>query len=194
MTDFSTIFLWFIIVFSIVIFGASVWILWPMVIGAQWIPTPRRVVEKMLSFAEVGPDDTLFDLGSGDGRIIFMAALKYEANAVGIEADPIRLLITRIWIRLKGLEDQVNVIWGNFFKEGLNSATVVTVYQSTEINRKLKDKLKRELRPGARVISYSFRFDGWEPIKVDEITKLYLYEMRPRTQNVLDVDINGVKH
>jgi len=175
-----TILLRFEIFLLLLIIGAAIWIIWPLVIGAGWIPTPKNVVKKMLCFAEVGPSDTLFDLGSGDGRIIFTAALEHEAHAVGIEADPLRVLITRIWIRLKGLEDRVEVNWSNFFKKDLSAASIVTVYQSTEINNRLKEKLLRELCPGTRVISYSFIFDGWEPVKVDESTKLYLYEIKPK--------------
>ena len=77
------------------------------------------------------------------------------------------------------LQDQVKIIWGNFFKENLSTASVITIYQSKEINNKMKEKLLRELRPKTRVISYSFIFEGWEPIKVDESTKLYLYEIKP---------------
>ena len=162
------------------IVGAVVWVLWPIVIGAQWVPTPMNIVREMLSLADVGPEDTLIDIGSGDGRIILMAAMEFGANAVGIEADPLRVLITRTRIRLKDLENKVNVIWGNFFKQDLSSASVVTIYQSTEINNKIKEKLSKELYPGTRVISYSFIFDGWEPIKIDESTKLYLYEIKPK--------------
>jgi hypothetical protein len=87
-------------------------------------------------------------------------------------------LITRIRIRLKGLEDKVEVIWGNFFKSDLSAASVVTIYQSTEINKKLKENLEEQLHPGTRVVTYSFIFEGWEPVKVDESTKLYLYEIK----------------
>lgn len=156
---------------------AALWIFWPLVIGAQWIPTPRKVVREMLGFAGVGPGDTVIDLGSGDGRIILMAASEFGADAVGIEADPLRVLITRFRIRSKGLEDGVEVVWGNFFGEDLGAASVVTVYQSTTINRRLREKLRGELGPGARVVSYSFLVEGWEPVKVDEETGLYLYEM-----------------
>ena len=156
---------------------AALWIFWPLVIGAQWIPTPKKVVREMLGFAGVGPGDTVIDLGSGDGRIILMAASEFGASAVGIEADPLRVLITRFRIRSQGLEDGVEVVWGNFFGADLGAASVVTVYQSTAINRRLREKLRGELRPGARVVSYSFLVEGWEPMKVDEKTRLYLYEM-----------------
>jgi len=163
--------------FLVFILAVIVWMLWPLVIGAGWIPAPKKVVRKMLQLASVGADDTLFELGSGDGRIIFMAAIEFGAKAVGIEADPVRVLWTLIWIRLKGLKDQVSVLWGNFFKKNLSAASVVTIYQSTNINNRLKDKLMRELKPGTRVVSYSFTFDSWEPIKVDEESKVYLYKL-----------------
>ena len=151
------------------------WIVWPLLIGAGWVPTPRRVVRRMLRLAWVGPGDTLFELGSGDGRIMFMAAREFGAEAVGIEADPLRVLLTLAWIRLTGLTGRVSVLWGNFFKKDLGAASVVTVYQSTEINNRLKDKFTRELKPGTRVVSHAFMFDGWEPVKVDEESEVYLY-------------------
>lgn len=163
--------------FLVFLCAVVLWMLWPLVIGAGWIPTPKKVVRRMLQLASVDSDDTLFELGSGDGRIIFMAATEFGAKTVGIEADPVRVLWTLIWIRLKGLKDQVDVLWGNFFEKDLNAASVVTIYQSTDINSRLKDKLIRELKPGTRVISYSFTFEGWEPIKVDEESKIYLYKL-----------------
>ena len=174
----GTMFAKIVLLLSVLIIGVAVWVLWPILIGAQWIPTPKDVVRKMLSFADVGPQDTLIDLGSGDGRIILLAAQEFGASALGIEADPLRVLITRIRVRLKGLEDQVEVIWGNFFKSDFRAASVVTIYQSTEINKKLKQQLEEQLHPGARVVTYSFIFEGWEPVKVDESTKLYLYEIK----------------
>jgi hypothetical protein len=164
--------------FYLAFLGAIVvWVLWPLLIGAGWVPTPRKVVRKMLSLADVGPGDMLYELGSGDGRIIFMAAKEFGAKAVGIEADPLRVLWTLVWIRVKGLRDQVSVLWGNFYKRDLGEASVVTVYQSTDINRKLRDKFKRELGPGTRVVSYAFTIEGWEPAKVDEEDQVYLYVM-----------------
>jgi hypothetical protein len=162
-------------IFLVFIGAIGLWIVWPLLIGAGWVPTPRRVVRRMLSLAGVGPGDMLFELGSGDGRIMFMAAREFGAEAVGIEADPLRVLLTLAWIRLTGLTGRVSVLWGNFFKKDLGAASVVTVYQSTEINNRLKDKFTRELKPGTRVVSHAFMFDGWEPVKVDEESEVFLY-------------------
>jgi len=152
-----------------------IWILWPLLIGAGWVPTPVKVVRRMLELAEVGPDDVLYELGSGDGRIIVMAAKEYGSRAVGIEADPVRVLLSRIWILVSGLRGHVKVAWGNFFNQDLSEATLVTVYQSHSINNRLREKFIRDLRPGTRVVSYAFTFDDWEAEKVDEESLIYLY-------------------
>ncbi len=178
MWDYSTLVTELLRFFAVALVVLTLWIGWPMIIGAQWIPTPMKVVKKMLTLADVGPNDTLIDLGSGDGRIIITAALDFNANAIGVEADPIRVLITRLRIRLKNLEEKVDVIWSNFFNTDLSPASVITIYQSTGTNNKLREKLMNELSPGTRVVSYSFIFDGWEPQKVDKVTELYLYEIK----------------
>ena len=157
------------------IFG--VWMIWPIIIGAPYVPTPHEVVDKMLEMAEVEEDDTLYDLGSGDGRIILEAADRYNARAIGIEADPLRVLWSRARIRSREMQDRVHVVWGNFFRTDLSEATVVTVYQGKGINRKLVDKLEEELKPGTRVVSYSFTFDGWTPIKKETDSSIYLYKI-----------------
>jgi cyclopropane fatty-acyl-phospholipid synthase-like methyltransferase len=151
--------------------------MWPVVIGAIFVPTPMDIVEKMLLLADLKKDDTVIDLGSGDGRIIIEAAKKYGVNAIGIEADPLRLLWSRFRVRANGLENKVNIVWGNFFKTDLSKATVVTVYQGQGINNKLVSKFEKELEPGTRVVSYSFTFDGWNPIKKDPDSSVYLYNI-----------------
>ena len=151
------------------------WLIWPMLIGAQWIPTPMNIVKKMLELADVQEGDVVIDLGSGDGRIITTAAKEYKARAIGIEADPIRLIWSRVNIRNNGLSEKVKVLWGNFFDKDLEEATVVTIYQNQETNKKLKPKFEKELEPGTRIVSHVFTFDGWEPKKVDQESQIYLY-------------------
>ena len=160
---------------NLIIVIIAIWTMWPSVIGAIFVPTPMDVVGKMLEIADVNENDTLIDLGSGDGRIILEAAKAYDANSVGIEADPFRVFWSRSRIRSNDLEEKVEVIWGNFFRTDLSKATVVTVYQGQGINNKLRTKLKEELDPETRVVSYSFTFDGWEPIKKDPDSDVYLY-------------------
>ena len=152
-----------------------VWIAWSGLFGAPWLPTPKKRVRAMLEFAEVNSDDVLYDLGSGDGRIIVMAAKELGATSVGIELDPIRLMWSRFSIWRHGLKDKVSVIRANFFKVSIEDATIVTLYQGHEINKKIRDKLGAELKPGTRVVSYRFILDGWTPIKTSEEESIYLY-------------------
>lgn len=164
-------------ILAIIILVFFCWILWSQAIGAEWIPTSMNTVRKMLSMANVSPDDIVYDLGSGDGRTIITASKEFGAKSVGIEADPIRLLWSRLRIRRLGLTNHTSVIWGNFFKKDLSEANVVTLYLFQSTNDKLVRKFERELRPGTRVISHVFTFKSWTPIEVDDKHNLYLYEV-----------------
>ena len=152
-------------------------IVWAIVIGSPWTPASKGVVRKMLDMAEVGPKDVLFDLGSGDGRIIVEAAFRNRAKAVGIEADPLRVLWSRLTIARLDLQDSARVVRGNFFHHDIGEATVVTAFLMQGTNRKLKPKLQRELKPGTRVVSHVWTFEGWVPTMIDVKDKVYLYVM-----------------
>lgn len=152
--------------------------LWPFLVrGAAWTPTPRETVRKMLELAKVSHEDIVVDLGSGDGRIIIIAAKEFGANAIGIEVDPLRIAWSRWKVRRSILQDKVQVVRGNFFTQDLSDATVVTVFQRTGTNKRLKAKLTSELKPGTRVVSYIHLFDGWIPAETDEGFGIYLYIM-----------------
>ncbi|MBM4240649.1 MAG: SAM-dependent methyltransferase [Euryarchaeota archaeon] len=131
----------------------------------------------MLEMAEVNAEDILYDLGSGDGRIVVEAARKYNAMAVGIEADPFRVIWSKLVIMILRLRGRVKIIWGNLFNHDLSEATVVTVFLWKKTNQRLKPKLQRELKPGTRVVSYVWTFKGWKPVKVDRKAEIYLYVM-----------------
>ncbi|NYB51639.1 MAG: SAM-dependent methyltransferase [Methanobacteriaceae archaeon] len=131
----------------------------------------------MLEMAEVDSRDLVYDLGSGDGRIVIEAAARYQALGIGVEADPLRVFWSNIKIRKRKLGQQVKIIWGNIFDQNLSHATVVVVFLWGRTNEKLKDKLQEELRPGTRIVSYVWKFNGWKPVKVDEKERLYLYIM-----------------
>jgi methylase of polypeptide subunit release factors len=139
------------------------------------VTTPKRRVRSMLEFAGVNQDDKVYDLGSGDGRIIVMAAKEFGAQSIGIEVDPVRILWSKLSIKRNKLGNRVKVIRGNFFNVGLEDATVVTLYQGYEINKKIREKLSSELKPGTRVVSYRFILEGWNPSKTSEETSIYLY-------------------
>ncbi len=154
------------------------WRVWPSVIGAMYTPTPIKTVRQMLQLAEVTSKDTVYDLGSGDGRIPLMAAQEFGANSVGIEADPLRAFWSKKTIQREGLGNKVKIIRANFFNVGLNPASVVTVFQGQKINQRLKDKFLKELNTGTRIISRRFTFNGWHPVKVDENRNLFVYIIR----------------
>lgn len=153
---------------------------WTVLIGAGWSPTPLPTVRRMLSIAEVKPEDTVYDLGCGDGRIIITATKEYGAKSVGIEADPFRYLYTLVRIKISGLSKKTALIWGSFFRRDLSEATVVTLFLSQEANNNLRRKLIQELKPGTRIVSYYWIFDGWKPKKADRKLQVYLYQIDQR--------------
>lgn len=143
--------------------------------GAPWAPTSGDIVRKMLVLADVGPDDLLYDLGSGDGRIIVRARMEFKAHSVGIEINPLWVFWTRLKIFLFGLSDRTKVVWGNLFTTDLSNADVVSLYLHQGTNDKLKAKLEHELKPGARVVSHVFTFPGWKLAKADQEAHIYAY-------------------
>jgi len=143
--------------------------------GAPWVPTSHKKIEKMLTLAEVKPDDTVYDLGSGDGRVIIDTAILFGAKAVGIEIDLLRFIWTKAKIIYLGLSGRVNVLHGNFFNINISNADVVTIYLLQETNIKLTYKFINELRPGTRIVSNTFTLPGLKIISSDEKDKIYVY-------------------
>jgi SAM-dependent methyltransferase len=128
-----------------------------------FVPTRQPVADAMLRLARVTADDVVYDLGSGDGRIVILAAQKYGARGVGIELDPRLIAISRQVAVEGGVADRVTFIEGDLFTADISEATVVTLYLSTTVNRELEPKLKRELRPGTRIVSHQFLIGNWPP-------------------------------
>jgi len=145
------------------------------VFGAGYQPTPRPVVETMLRLAEVGPRDTVFDLGAGTGAIVFRAARTYRARVVGSEVEPLRVLILRLRRRLGPERDRITIHWGNFFDLDFHDASVVTAFLWPGAMGRLRAKFEAELTPGSRVVSYYHPVPGWTPSRFEEETRVYLY-------------------
>ena len=142
-------------------------------------PTWEPVIFEMLELARVTRDDVVYDLGSGDGRIVIQAAQKYGARGVGIEIDPRLVEASREVARDAQVSERVSFIEGDLFTTDISEATVVTLYLSTSVNRELEPRLRRELRPGTRIVSHQFRLGDWVPdrtvrSKVDG-TELFLW-------------------
>ena len=149
--------------FLIILLLISLSIIWPP--GAPWVPAPREKIDKMLKMLKVKPNEVVYDLGSGDGRILIWAAKKFGAKGVGVEIDPLKTFYSHFMLLLFGLNKYAKIIRGDFYKVDLSKANVVTLFLLPETNQKLKDKLQKELRTGSRIVSYAFKFDGWKPSK-----------------------------
>ena len=158
-------------------------ILWTDIKGAPYVATPRQTVRQMLELAGVGPQDVVYDLGSGDGRVLWLATQEFGACAVGVEIDPFRYVWTKLLIRFKNLQAKADVIRADFFKVDLSAATVVTAYLLRDTNRKLMEKLARELPPGARVVSRKYIFPGWDIVREDPFEELYVYKMGSKSDS-----------
>lgn len=135
-----------------------------------YVPTPYPVIRAMLKLAGAGPDDIVYDLGCGDGRILIVAVKDFNVKkAVGIEIDREKYKLALSRIRDEGLEGRVEVIHGDFFDVNIGDATIVTLFLLTSVNEMLRPKLERELKPGARVVSHEFRIPGWKPEKIIDV-------------------------
>jgi predicted RNA methylase len=150
-------------------------ILWTQTRGAPWAPTTLGKAHEMLEAAQVGPDELVYDLGCGDGRLLVSAARSFGARAVGIEIDPLRYLWCQGLITVLGLRGRVKIVFGDFFNQDLSAADVITCYLTQKTNEKLQDKLLDELRPEARVVSNTFVFPKLQAIRQDSVAKIYVY-------------------
>lgn len=150
---------------------------------APFVPTPDNIVEQMLRAAEVSKKDVVYDLGSGDGRILFTAAQSFGARAVGIEINASLVEMSRKRIAELNLGDRVEIVQNDLLEADLSEATVVTVYLLSSTNEQLKPKFEAELEPGSRVVSHDFRFLGWKEKHMVEVPgetrahRIYVYEM-----------------
>ena len=132
---------------------------------APYYPTPELIVEKMLDFGQLKPGEKMFDLGSGDGRIVFMAAKKYHADATGIELDDDLFLQSENKIRQMGLQKTARIIHGDILKQDYSTADLITVYLLPESNLKIRPVLEPQLKKGARVVAHDFEIGGWTPVR-----------------------------
>lgn len=137
---------------------------------APYVPTPQDVVERMLTLAEVGPNDVVYDLGCGDGRIVITAAQKFGARGVGIDFDPERISESQDNAKKAGVQDRVTFRQQDALTVDVSPATVVTLYLLSASNLKLRPMLTKQLKPGARIVSHAFTMGDWEPLKKDEFT------------------------
>lgn len=144
-------------------------------LDVPYVPTPQPVVERMLEIAKVNRHDVVYDLGSGDGRLVITAARKYGARGVGIDINPRRIQEANANAKEAGVTDLVEFRQQDLFQTDLSSATVVTLYLLPRINLKLRPKLWRELQPGTRIVSHAFNMGDWQPHRVERVGGRTIY-------------------
>jgi protein-L-isoaspartate O-methyltransferase len=150
---------------------------------APYYPTPNVIVEKMLRLGGLKAGEKMYDLGSGDGRIVIMAAQKYRAQAVGVELDRDLCKQSVEKIAKLGLEKSAHIVNGDLLKQDYGSADLITVYLLPISNDKVTPLLDRQLKKGTRVVAHDFEFKNWTPDKIESVEDdgegrshtLYLY-------------------
>ena len=153
-------------------------------------PTPMEVVSAMLRLADIKPYDTVFDLGCGDGRIVMAAARFHGARGVCVELDRHLVYEGRRTVHQTSIADRITFLNQDLFTTDIGDATVVMLYLSQEVNLRLRSKLQRELRPGARVISHAYDMGDWAPREIVRVTSggqersIYLWVIEGYADNV----------
>lgn len=162
----------------------SLWMLIPALYGLPLVTTKPERIRKALKLANLRPNETLYDLGAGDGRVLFLAAREFGAKAIGIEVGPVQCAL--IWLRaaMSGFGDQIQVRWADFYKADLPGAEVVFVYATSKEIIKLAPHLEKQLKKGSRVVSVSADFPEWEPSAFDHHELIFVYQMPPAKGNL----------
>jgi hypothetical protein len=141
----------------------------------HFVPTPQKVVDRMLALARPKPGEFLIDLGSGDGRIPITAAKRYGINALGIDIDPVRIAEANRNAKKAGVTDKVTFRQENLFETDISKADIVTLYLLERLNMKLRPRLFSELRAGARVVSHDFSMGDWKPDRHETLQNSSIY-------------------
>ena len=136
---------------------------------APYYPTPETVVDRMLKLGGLKPGEHMFDLGSGDGRIVIMAADKYKADATGVEFDADLVKQSNDRIKALGLEKRAHIIHGDIAAQDYTAANLITVYLLPASNDKMRPVLEKQLRKGTRLVAHDFQFSNWVPVKEEHV-------------------------
>jgi SAM-dependent methyltransferase len=183
MTNFLVLFLF---VLSIILFLIGLlWMLVPALYGLPSRPTGLNRIRQALKLVNLQPDEVLYDLGSGDGRVLIIAAREFRARAVGIEIGPVQRVFSWVKVRRSGIRHKVRIEAGNFYKADLREADVVFVYATSKEVVKLASHLERQMKPGSRLVSISADFPEWEPSVFDERDLIFVYEMPPKRGSLM---------
>lgn len=147
-----------------------------------YVPTPRDVAIAMLRLAQVRPGEIVVDPGAGECGIIITAVTVFDAVGIGIEINPALIRSCVDGFEKLKLKGKAYVVWGDMFDFNYSIANVITLYLGSEVNKKLKDKIEHEIKPGVRVVSHDYEVPGWKPIKEEIVRgpfrehRIYLYK------------------
>lgn len=167
----------------------------PENLDVPYVETPETVVRRMLEMAAVKPGEFLIDLGSGDGRIPIMAAKEFGARSLGIEIDPARIAQAKENARAAQVSDRVEFREQDLFETDFSQADVLTMYLLTSVNLRLRPRILAEMKPGARVVSHSFRMGDWEPdaAEIDFANMIYFWIVPARIEGRWVFEHDGKK-
>jgi predicted RNA methylase len=156
------------------------WIVVPALYGLPSVPTKQERIRKALQLVNLQPDETIYDLGAGDGRVLLIAAREFHAKAVGIEIGPVQCAL--IWLRVvaSGFGSKIQVRWGNYLKTDLSQADVVFLYATSKEVLRVAAYLEKQMKPGSRLVSISADFPEWEPSIIDDRELIFVYNMPPK--------------
>ena len=160
------------------------WFFVPIFSGIPWVPTDEERVRAALRLADLCPGELLYDLGSGDGRVLLVAGRDFGARSLGIEVSPLHCLLAQGRIRRARLGRQAAIRWGSYYRSDLRPADVVYFYGHSKYVKKLKGYLAANLHEGARLVSIGVDFPGWQPEKVDKDKLIFVYRMLPSAGDV----------
>jgi cyclopropane fatty-acyl-phospholipid synthase-like methyltransferase len=164
-------------VFAIFVIAiALLWVLVPAFYGLPPVSSRKERIRRALELANPQVGETLYDLGSGHGRVLVVAAKDFGLNAVGIEAGPVQCAVSWANAFRNGVRSQVRIEAGDFYKSNLRDADIVFAYLTSDHGNRLQEKLSRELKPGARVVTVSFDLTGWDAAFFDREQLVYLYK------------------
>jgi len=168
------------ILFVFVAILASLYLLWviiPMFSGLPWIPTRQARIRQALHLARVSPGDVIYDLGSGDGRVLILAVREFGVHAVGIEISPIHCVVAKINAYIHGVNDHITIRWSSFYTANYSDADVVFLYMTSRQATRIRPRLEKQLHQGARVITISCEINGWHPVDFDREELIFIYRM-----------------
>ena len=163
-----------VLVFFILLFGVVVL---PAFFGSPWHPLLPGTIRKILDFADVQPGEKIYDLGSGDGRVLIQAARHYGAKGVGLEIDPVKVWVARKLARWAGVSDRVQIERKNFLDFDFRDADVIYVYLTHQALDKLIPKILPYLKPSTRIVSYRFCLGNRQPSKTNQKQNLFMYRL-----------------